>query len=652
MIWRWRSWVSLHAASCRIITIPSFASIPSLLSPIGCHLEKRQKFSTSKILESSGTVLTPQIVQSTLRNCPSDLIALSFFFWCARQPEYFHDRDAFDHMVIVVARLAQQLRTVKKVVNQLEGVGCVTKPQTFLLLLRIFWHGEMFNLVFEAFEEMFNYGYTANTFARNVIMDVSFKIGRVDVALRMLKETHDPNFLTYSTAICNLCKLNDLMNIKDVLQKMLRKGYYLNARTFSMVVNCFCKLGRLDEALQLLGLMISLGIPTSVSVWSILIDGFCKSGKLVMAGYLLEKMVETGCSPNVVTCTSLIKAYMESQMPGRALRILGIMESKGCPPDLVLCNVLIDCFSKIGRYDDALDVFFSFPKRNLMPDSYTLCSIMSLIRMSRQFDLLPILISGLAIEADLVVCNSLMSYFCRAGYPSGAVELYNDMIDRGFIPDGYSYAGLLNGLCGLGRIGEAVNVYCGVVRNHFCLDPHIHTIIIDRLISSGKFHLAIVLFRKAIAEKYPLDVVSYTVAIRGFFRGGRSGEACSLYSQMKDVGVAPNAYTFNVMLYGFCRESDIKMVRHILQEMIDAGIQLEYNAFYMVKNLLRKSWYSHSAFNLFIEMCNSELVPDKALGALLLKGLTRGVNVSGNWVDIIEYTSGSDDISDVAASLG
>ncbi|KAL6966619.1 hypothetical protein U1Q18_032400 [Sarracenia purpurea var. burkii] len=106
---------------------------------------------------------------------------------------------------------------------------------------------------------MFNYGYTANTFARNVIMDVSFKIGRVDAALRMLKETQDPNFLTYNTAICNLCKLNDLMNIKDVLQKMLRKGYYLNARTFSMVVNCFCKLGRLDEALQLLGLMISLG---------------------------------------------------------------------------------------------------------------------------------------------------------------------------------------------------------------------------------------------------------------------------------------------------------------------------------------------------------------------------------------------------------
>lgn len=72
------------------------------------------------------------------------------------------------------------------------------------------------------------------------------------------------------------------------------------------------------------------------------------------------------------------------------------------------------------------------------------------------------------------------------------------------------------------------------------------------------------MFRKAVAEKYPLDVVSYTVAIQGLFRGGRTGDACILYNQMKQVGVAPNACTYNVMLSGFCRERDIEMVRQIL----------------------------------------------------------------------------------------
>ncbi|XP_058227681.1 putative pentatricopeptide repeat-containing protein At1g16830 [Rhododendron vialii] len=659
MIWR-LSWKSLHSASRRTMKTPSFASIDyNLSSPIGCAIiNKLQTFCTATHSQQihysyRTTILTPQLVQSTLHNCPSDLIALSFFFWCARQPDYFHNRAAFDHMADVVNRLLQRLPTVNRIINQLEGIGCVTKPQTFLLLLRIFWHGGMYNLAFEAFEGMISYGYTPNTYARNIFMDVLFKVGRSDVALQLLKETEDLNFLTFSIAICNLCKLNDLINIRDVLRKMLRKGYYLNAGNCSMVMNCFCKVGRLAEALQLLALMICQGNTISVTVWSILIDGFCKSGELVMAGYLLEKMVEFGCSPNVVTCTSLIKGFLELKMPNNALRILSTMESKGCPADLVLCNVLIDCLSKTGRYDDALDVFFSFPKRELVPDSYTLCSVMSAVCKSRQFDLLPILIDGIAIQTDLVVCNYLLSYFCRAGHPAGAVELYNDMIDRGFEPDGYSYAGLLSGLCGTGRIGDALNVYRAIVSNQYCLDPHIHTIILDGLIRSGKFLGAIRLFREAVAEKYPLDVFSYTVAIHGLIRGGRIGEVCSLYSQMKDVGVTPNAYTYKIMLSGFCREKDINMVRQILQEMTDSGIKLDYKAFYQVKNLLLKSWRSCSALYLFVEMCNSELVLDKAMGALLLKGLALRVNVSGNLGDNKEVdTSGSDEISDVAASVG
>ncbi|XP_052181403.1 putative pentatricopeptide repeat-containing protein At1g16830 [Diospyros lotus] len=449
-------------------------------------------------------------------------------------------------------------------------------------------------------------------------------------------------------------RLRDVINIQLVLRKMLRKGYYLNAKTFSVVFSCFCKSGRLAEALQLLGLMISLGIPTTVGVWSILIDGFCRSGKLVFAAYLLEKMVETGCSPNVVTCTSLIKGFMESHMPERAIHILRAMESKGCSPDLVLCNVLIDCFSKMGMHDEALDLFCSLPDRELIPDSYTLCSIISALCLSRQFTLLPILIGGgFPIQADLVLCNSLLSFFCRAGYPPGAIEFYNDMIDRGFLPDGYSYSGLLSGLCGTGRIGEAVNVYHAIVTNRLCLDPHLHTVIIDGLINYGKFHRAIQLFRKAVLEKYPLDVVSYTVAIRAFFRGGRTVEACSLYNQMKEIGVPPNAHTYNVMLFGFSRERDIRMIREILKDMAEAGFELDISRFHMIKNLLMKSCYSHSAFDLFFDMCTSELITDKAMGALLLKGHALGLNIDGNVVNIPEVdTSDSDDISNVAAAVG
>ena len=103
---------------------------------------------------------------------------------------------------------------------------------------------------------------------------------------------------------------------------------------------------------------------------------------------------------------------------------------------------------------------------------------------------------------------------------------------------------------------------------HPGLDAHVHTIIIDRLIRVGKYHRAIKLFRKTLVEKYPLNVVSYNVAIYGLLKSGRIKEASSLYSQMKEVGILSNACTYNLVISGFYKERDVKMVKQLCMKSV------------------------------------------------------------------------------------
>ena len=79
-------------------------------------------------------------------------------------------------------------------------------------------------------------------------------------------------------------------------------------------------------------------------------------------------MVKTSSSPNVVMYTTLIKGFKESKMVEDAFHVLNLMKSEGYAPNLVLCNVLIDCLSKVGRYDNALDVFVSLQTQNMTPE--------------------------------------------------------------------------------------------------------------------------------------------------------------------------------------------------------------------------------------------------------------------------------------------
>ncbi|XP_048232369.1 putative pentatricopeptide repeat-containing protein At1g16830 isoform X2 [Ricinus communis] len=533
MSWRYK-WSSLHIIrKTQILKSRSLRHFSSSSTVCLHATDKTHQFVSGENVKK--VTLTPQIVHSTLLNCSSDLITLSFFIWCAKQNNYFHSNQAFDHMVSVVVRLSNRYMTVRAIVRELESVGLVIKAHTFLLLLRIYWRGGMYSMVFETFEQMGRFGFEPNTFAHNVVMDVLFKIGQVDTGIKILKEMKSPNFLSYNIALTNLCKLNDLVKVKKALRIMLSKGYYPNVETFEMVLNCCCKLGRLVEACQLLAMMITVGISLSVSAWSILIDWLCRLNQPNMAFHLMERMVDSSCSPNVVTYTTLFKGFIESKMILRAFGILTAMQSKGYAPDLFLFNVLINSLSKIGRYDDALDIFLCLPKWNLEPDSYTFSSLLSCLCYSRRFNLLPKLISRFVKEADLVACNSLLNYYCKAGYPHLAVELYNNMIDKGIVPDNYSFVGLLRGLCGERRVDDAVNVYLGMVMNHTGLDAHVHSVIIDGLIRSGKCYKAVSLFRRAIEENYQLDAVSYTVAICGLVKSGRTAEAFALYAQMKEV---------------------------------------------------------------------------------------------------------------------
>ncbi|KAK7325342.1 hypothetical protein VNO77_29504 [Canavalia gladiata] len=600
-------------------------------------------------------------VHSTLWRCPSDLIALSFFLWSAQR--HRHDSEAFDHMVTVLRRLTLRYKTVPALLSQLETIGCasLTNPKSSLVLLRIYFRAGMHAMLLQAYHYLHTaYAFVPDTFARNLLMDVLFRIGEPHLALSLFKNTHPPNFFTFNIALLRLSNLNHLPHIPPILRLMLRSGYYPTPVTFHMLLNLFCHMNALLEAYQLLGLMITLGIKFSVSIWTILIHKHCKLGRLDVAISLLHNMAQTGCPPNVVTYTTLFKAFMESNMITDAFRLFNIMLSAGHVPDLIFCNVLIDCLSKAGRYQDAVHVFVSLSEQNLKPDSYTFTSLLSTICLSGMFYLLPkLVLVSRYIDADLVFCNALLSSLVKAELPFLAVGFYDHMIEEGFVPDKYSFAGLLSALCAAGRIDEAVNVYNGVVMSHNDTDAHIHTAITGELIKAGKYHKAACIFKLAVKNKYPLDNVAYTVGICALLRGERTQEACTLFDQMKDNGLKPSVCTYNMMLFTFCKKHDLQMMKQILQEMIDSRIELsDRNFFTLCKYTCRLDIYI-SPLKLLAEMRDLGLLSAKTLHTLNFERHAEGIQAkfkhyaeANTESSLVLDSSSSEDLSDVVAAVG
>ena len=95
MLWRFYRWSLLHPTPNRLF-ITSVLPLRFLSSATVCVTNpttQSKKFRENQHFPDKNNpfiTLTHQIVHSTLLSCTSDLIALSFFLWCAKQPNYFH----------------------------------------------------------------------------------------------------------------------------------------------------------------------------------------------------------------------------------------------------------------------------------------------------------------------------------------------------------------------------------------------------------------------------------------------------------------------------------------------------------------------------------------------------------------------------------
>ena len=474
-------------------------------------------------------------------------------------------------MVPVLDRMTSKFGSVSGILDALETIGCRKKPQIILILMRVYWQGGMHRLVLESFNEMSANNYAPNLFARNVALDALFKTGGLKVALEFLEKTESPNFFTFRVAITNLCEVGDWLRAIKVLRIMTKGRFVPDHAIFTRILICLQKKGRFMELLQLAGFLIVSGKKISVSMWTILIDALCKLDRAECASQLLGKMVNYECSPNVITYTVVIKGLLEARLPEKAFYLLDVMLSKGLDLDMVLCNVLIDFLCKSKRYDDAIELIICLQEWNLKPDSYTLPSLMNLLCTYGQIELIPRFIDVLDISVDLVACNSLMHILCKAGFPSNAIDFYDDVVESGFMPDNYSYAALLSALCRSGRVDDAVRVYKGILLRGSFLDAHVHTIVFNGLIRGGQPHTAINLFRKAVRGNFGLDSVSFAALVYGMLRKRGLEEAYNLISEMRQLGWELSIPTYKMMIHEFLKRGKFLTVNRLVKAIIESG---------------------------------------------------------------------------------
>ncbi|XP_024024259.1 pentatricopeptide repeat-containing protein At5g57250, mitochondrial isoform X1 [Morus notabilis] len=505
-------------------------------------------------------------------------------------------------------------------------------------------------------EKMRNGGLGPNLVTFTAIMLGFCRKGKLDEAFKVLKMVEDLGIevdeFMYATLIDGCCMKGDFDCVFDLLDEMEKRGISPSIVTYNIVINGLCKFGRMAEAEE-----VSKGVIGDTITYSTLLHGYGKEENITGILETKKRLEEAGVHMDVVMCNILIKALFMVGAFEDAYMLYKGMPEKNLSPDSVTCCTMIHGYCKVGRIDEALEIFNEFRSTTISAVAVYDCLIrglcnkgmadlaidvfielnekdfpldlgvyMMLIKLVMEEKGAPG-ISNLLLTLDNtkpevydILCNKAISFLCKRRHPSAAFEVLMVMQAKGSILTSKSYYLIIKGLVTSGNKWLSLAVLNNFIKEYGMAEPRVGKIV--------AFYLCLKDVNSARLFLEKMNVNSATVTLprtlfKQLVKDGRVLDAYKLVVEIEDNLPVMDVYDYTYVAHGLCKEGYISEALDLLTFAKRKGIALNIVSYNMVISALCRQGCLVEAFRLFDSLEKVDLIPSEVTYAILVGALCR-----------------------------
>ncbi|CAL9234379.1 unnamed protein product [Arabidopsis halleri] len=463
--------------------------------------------------------------------------------------------------------------------------------------------------------EMEKNGFGPDVSACSAIIDRYCKNMNLPEALgfldKMLGKGLKINCVIVSSILQCYCKMDMCLEALEKFKEFRDMNIFLDRVCYNVAFDALSKLGRVEEAIELLQEMKDKGIVPDVINYTTLIDGYCLKGKVVDALDLIDEMIGNGTSPDLITYNVLVSGLARNGHEEAVLEIYERMKAEGLKPNAVTDNVIIEglCFAR--KVKEAEDFFMSLEQKcpenkaslvkgycesGLSKKAFKLFVTLEYpLRKSVYIKLFfSLCIEGCLDKAHTVLkrmwayrvepgrsmCGKMIGALCRLNNAIDAQQLFDTMVERGLIPDLFTYTIMIHTYCRLNELQKAESLFEDMKQRGIKPDVVTYTVLLDRYLKLDPEHhetgsvqgevgkrKASELLREFSASGIGLDVVSYTVLIDRQCKMDKLEQAAELFDRMIDSGLEPDIVAYTALISSYFRKGYIDKAVTLVTEL-------------------------------------------------------------------------------------
>ncbi|CAJ1956122.1 unnamed protein product [Sphenostylis stenocarpa] len=285
--------------------------------------------------------------------------------------------------------------------------------------------------------------------------------------------------------------------------------------------------------------------------------------------------VKCGFVQHVNVGNSIVEMYMKTGNVRDGRRVFNEMGDR----NVVSWNSLLAGYSLNGFNDQVWEFFCQMQVEGYRPNYYTVSTVipalanLSVVAIGMQIHALVV---KLGLEAERLVCNSLISMLSKSGMLRDAravfynmenkdsvswnsmiaghvingqdleaFETFNNMQLAGAKPTSATFASVIKSCASLKELGLVRVLHCKTLKSGFSTHQNVLTTLMVALTKCNEMDDAFSLFSLMHGVQ---TVVSWTAMISGYLQNGGTDQAVNLFLQMRREGVKPNHFTYSAIL--------------------------------------------------------------------------------------------------------
>ncbi|XP_002516618.2 pentatricopeptide repeat-containing protein At5g11310, mitochondrial [Ricinus communis] len=387
----------------------------------------------------------------------------SLFVWADKQPEFESSTTLFNSVINALGKM-KEFDSAWCLV--LDRTGLVSSD-TFAILIRRYTRAGMPQSAIRTFEYAISLDFICDyncDALLEILLDSLCKEGHVRVAKeyfdsrKQLDSCWIPHVRIYNILLNGWFRSRKLKHAERLWLEMKKNNVSPSVVTYGTLVEGYCRMRRVERAIELVDVMRKEGIEPNALVYNPIIDALAEEGRFKEVSGMMEYFLQSESGPTISTYNSLVKGYCKAKDPVGASKVLKMMISRGFVPTPTTYNYFFRHFSKFGMIEEGMNLYTKMIESGYTPDRLTFHLLLKMLCEEERLDLAVQISKEMrsrGCDMDLATSTMLIHLFCRMHRFEEAFMEFEDMIQKGIVPQYLTFQRLNDELRKRGMVERA-----------------------------------------------------------------------------------------------------------------------------------------------------------------------------------------------------